>query len=130
MLRDADIAMYQAKDSGGDAVVVFDASMRQRVERPTRARERARATPSIAASCTWPTNPSSAASDGRVTSLEALLRWSHPVLGEVEPSVFVPIAEDTGLIVEIGAWVLDQACADLAALREQIAHSEPICAWR
>ena len=60
-----------------------------------------------------------------MTSLEALLRWSHPVLGEIEPSVFIPIAEDTGLIVEIGAWVLDQACADLVgASRDQSPYAE------
>ena len=53
--------------------------------------------------------------DGRIVGFEALLRWSNPVLGEVSPVRFIPIAERTGLIIEIGAWVLDDACRQMAA---------------
>jgi diguanylate cyclase (GGDEF)-like protein len=55
--------------------------------------------------------------NGRVSSVEALLRWQHPELGPVAPAAFVPAAEDSGAIVGIGAWVLERACADLAAWR-------------
>lgn len=54
--------------------------------------------------------------DGHMTSVEALLRWNSPALGSVSPADFIPLAEDSGAIVEIGAWVLDRACEDLARL--------------
>ena len=59
--------------------------------------------------------PQVAFSSGEIVGIEALLRWHHPVHGEVSPSVFVPIAEEAGLIGPIGNWVLDRACAAAAA---------------
>ena len=53
--------------------------------------------------------------DGRVTGFEALLRWEHPVFGIVGPLRFIPLAERNGLIIPIGAWVLQEACHQLAA---------------
>ena len=51
--------------------------------------------------------------DGRIVGFEALLRWTNPVLGEVSPVRFIPIAERTGLIIPIGAWVLEQTCRQM-----------------
>ncbi len=125
MLRDADIAMYRAKDAGGDAVAVFDAPMRRRVsDRIQLENELRQALDRGELHLAY--QPVVQAQDGRVTSLEALLRWSHPELGDIEPARFIPIAEDTGAIVEIGAWVLDQACGDLAALRAQVPHAHDL----
>lgn len=52
---------------------------------------------------------------GRVRKFEALLRWSHPNWGHVSPAEFIPLAEQNGLIVQLGAWVLDQACREAKA---------------
>jgi len=59
--------------------------------------------------------------DGRVVGAEALLRWKHPKRGEVPPSVFIPLAEDSSLIFDIGAWVLDQVCCDYAQWQRRLA---------
>jgi len=119
MLGDADSAMYQVKDIGGDAVVLFDASMRDRAERRLELeRELGHALDRGQLSLCY--QPVLQLHDSRVTGLEALLRWDHPTLGAVPPDVFIPVAEDTGLITEIGAWVISQACAELAALRATV----------
>ena len=119
MLGDADSAMYQVKDIGGDAVVLFDASMRDRAERRLELeRELGHALDRGQLSLCY--QPVIQLHDSRVTGLEALLRWDHPTLGLVPPDIFIPVAEDTGLITEIGAWVIDQACAELASLRATV----------
>ena len=119
MLGDADSAMYQVKDIGGDAVVLFDASMRDRAERRLEL-ERELGHALARGQLSMHYQPVIQLHDARVTGLEALLRWTHPTLGVVPPDVFVPVAEDTGLIIEIGAWVIDQACAELALLRATV----------
>ncbi|MBI2168639.1 MAG: EAL domain-containing protein [Actinobacteria bacterium] len=118
LIRDADTAMYQAKAAGRDAVAVFDASMRERVairlslERDLRhALERDELFLHYQPIVEFPTGP--------VHAVEALLRWRHPRLGAVPPRDFVPVAEDTGLIVELGAWVLRRACEDVARWRAE-----------
>ncbi|MGZ4784708.1 MAG: putative bifunctional diguanylate cyclase/phosphodiesterase, partial [Acidimicrobiales bacterium] len=119
MLGDADSAMYQVKDIGGDAVVLFDSSMRDRAERRLELeRELSHALDRGQLSLSY--QPVIQLHDSRVTGVEALVRWNHPTLGSVPPDVFIPVAEDTGLIIEIGAWVIDQACAQLAALRATV----------
>ncbi len=112
IMKNADTAMYQAKSSGGGRYRFFDAGMtvksaeRLRFENGLRTALENREfelhyQPQIAA-------------DGKVRALEALIRWYHPEFGFVSPARFIPIAEETGLILEIGKWVLQTACADLA----------------
>jgi len=114
LLRDADAAMYEAKRGGRGRVEVFDgAAARRSVERLTlrsdllSALERGQLEVHYQAIVDL--------TDGATTGFEALLRWHHPDLGPVSPVVFVPLAEETGAITEIGAWVLEQACTELAA---------------
>ncbi len=119
MFRDAETALYRAKASGGDAVSVFDASMRDRqTGRLTLERDLSHALERGELSVSY--QPIVSCATTKVTGVEALLRWRHPTLGMVTPAAFIPIAEESGLIVEIGAWVLDQACEAIAALRTQV----------
>jgi diguanylate cyclase (GGDEF)-like protein len=123
LIRDADTAMYEAKEAGRDAVTVFNASMRDRaalrlaLERELRhALERHELHVHYQPIVELPT--------GRVEGFEALLRWSHPLRGQIPPASFIPVAEDAGLIVPIGAWVIDEACRQLARWRQVIPQGE------
>jgi diguanylate cyclase (GGDEF)-like protein len=111
LLVDADAAMYQAKRNGGAHHRVIDlrerhlASERINMERELRgAHQRGELRAEY--------QPIVATRDGRITGVEALLRWAHPTVGVVLPEVLVPLAEQSGLITEIGGWVLEQACPD------------------
>ncbi len=117
MFREADTAMYRAKDGGGSSVMLFDDSMRLAVaERLAFERELRHALERGQLRLVF--QPIVRVGDCRVVGLEALLRWDHPTLGSVPPDVFIPIAEDTGLIVEIGAWVIEEATSALRSLRD------------
>jgi diguanylate cyclase (GGDEF)-like protein len=111
LLQDADTAMYQAKRKGGAQHQIVDlreqqlAAQRASLERELRgalARGELR----------MEYQPIVATDDGRITGVEALLRWAHPSRGLVLPTVLVPLAERSGLITEIGRWVLEHACPE------------------
>ncbi len=123
MLRDADTAMYQAKAAGRDAVVVFDAAMRdvvsRRLELETDLHHAAdRGELEVVY------QPIVALPSERISGFEALVRWHHPVLGTVSPGEFIPIAEETGMIVKLGDWVLERALDQLATLRREVRWGE------
>ena len=114
LLSEADSAMYEAKETGKNRVEVFRTSMRSRML------ERLDLTNGFR----WALGrseffleyqPIVSLVDHRLQGFEALVRWHHPHLGEVEPLRFIPIAEETGFIVPLGRWVLVEACEQLAA---------------
>lgn len=116
LIRDADTAMYQAKDAGRDGVALFDVPMRSRAEeRLVLDRDLRHILERDELSIHY--QPIVTIASGSVVGLEALLRWQHPTLGPLPPATFIPIAEETGLIVDIGAWVLHEACRAVAAWR-------------
>lgn len=123
MLRDADTALYRAKAAGRGRYELFDAAMREQVVRRLeletdlrRAIERDEFVLFY--------QPIVALQRGEIEGVEALIRWRHPVRGIVAPSDFLPLAEETGVIVPIGYWVLEEACRQIQ--RWQVEGHRPV----
>jgi len=113
LLKHADMAMYRAKAAGRGRFVFFEESMNiDQRERALMERELRLAIERDQLSVHY--QPRVGLRDGRLLGAEALLRWHHPELGWVPPATFIPLAEDVGLIEEIGPWVLRHVCAQLA----------------
>ncbi|HSZ06762.1 MAG TPA: EAL domain-containing protein [Solirubrobacteraceae bacterium] len=117
LLRDADIAMYQAKWDGKNRYAVFETGMQDtvqnRMELDMDLREALEKGEFFLAY-----QPTFALSDMTPTGVEALIRWQHPTRGIVQPDAFIPLLEETGLITEVGRWVLREACRQGAAWRQ------------
>jgi diguanylate cyclase (GGDEF)-like protein len=116
LLRQAEIAMYSAKEQGRNAIQFFDESMNQAVvERFEVENALRRALARSELSLVY--QPLVRARSREIVGVEALLRWQHPIRGLLSADEFVPLAEETGLIVAIGRWVLRTACEQLKAWR-------------
>jgi diguanylate cyclase (GGDEF)-like protein/PAS domain S-box-containing protein len=113
LLRHADQALYAAKAEGRGTLRFFSTDMAQSTQRRQQLEQALRgALATQALSLVY--QPLVALEGDRVVGFEALLRWQHPQLGAVSPAEFIPVAEDCGLMPEIGRWVLRQACAEAA----------------
>ena len=114
LLKKADMALYAAKSMGGGQYCFFAIEMEEAAQE-RRALELDLRDALASAQFQLFFQPLVDLHDGRVTTCEALLRWHHPKRGNVPAAVFIPIAEETGLIVELGEWVLQRACVEAAA---------------
>ena len=111
LLKQADMAMYQAKDSGRNAVRFFDPAMQQAVEsRAALEADLRHAVPDEQLHLYYQIQVDS---DQLPIGAEALVRWIHPVRGMVSPAQFIPLAEESSLILNVGGWVLETACQQL-----------------
>ena len=129
VLRASDIALYSAKAAGRNTVVMFAPSMaaalHQRREIENDLREACHS-----GRLFLNYQPIVNIETGRAVSCEALMRWKHPTKGMIPPDVFIPIAEQTGLIAQMGAWVIQQACMDAVNWPEDITVSVNISAFQ
>jgi diguanylate cyclase (GGDEF)-like protein len=114
----ADVAMYAAKDRGRNRAVVFDHELRQEVNERSRTELMLREAIDMGG-LRLHFQPEVDLRTGQVLAVEALVRWEHPTRGLLAASEFIKVAEDTGLITEIGRWVFSEACRQLRIWRKQ-----------
>jgi diguanylate cyclase (GGDEF)-like protein/PAS domain S-box-containing protein len=119
LIRCADVAMYQVKDKGKNGYLVFQPDMHaahlDRLSLENDLRKAVKEGDQFELHF----QPQMNAATGKVVGVEALIRWHHPSAGLIGPDVFIPIAEETGLIITISDWVLREACAQLSTLKQQ-----------
>jgi diguanylate cyclase (GGDEF)-like protein/PAS domain S-box-containing protein len=121
LLRDADTAMYRAKAAGKSGYVVFDDEMHERVKAHLKLETELRHALQRNEFRVY-YQPVMELATGRLTGFEALVRWAHPELGLVAPEDFLAVAEETGLIIPLGWWVMETACTQLASWRKRYKH--------
>ncbi len=134
LLRDADTAMFYARKLGNSCNKVFDISMRERVFKRLKLEKDLR---KAVALCQDPSNqddqefliyyqPILSLSDMEIVGLEALIRWNHPERGLISPVQFIPLAEETGLIIPIGDWIMRNACLQVRSWQQRFPKAKDI----
>lgn len=128
LLRSADLALYRAKARGRARFQLFDPVMHEEaLDRLQLETDLRRALERDQLSVHY--QPVVSISSGAIIAVEALLRWEHPTRRMVPPATFIPVAERTGLIMEIGRWVLTEACQQLQSWHESFAEAAPRSVW-
>ena len=118
LLKNADVAMYHAKERGRNNYQFFTESMNKDSEERFQLENSMRkALKNNEIELYY--QPQVSISSGQIVGMEALIRWKHPVKGFISPASFIPIAEESGLIVQIGEWVIQEACRQSARWKEQ-----------
>lgn len=124
LIRDADTALHRAKERGGARYEVFDADIRTRVVNRIRRENDLREALESDQLCLY-YQPIVAVPDGAIVGAEALMRWEHPQHGLLPPSEFITLAEASGLIVPMGRWAIQEACAQLTEWQSSLGAGSP-----
>ncbi|MET0106198.1 MAG: EAL domain-containing protein [Sedimenticola sp.] len=122
LLRDADTAMYYVKSRGGDGIEVFEPEMRAlAMQRFSLEHELRQALDEGQLQLNY--QPIVVLANGRIAGFEVLARWYHPEKGFISPEEFIPVAEETGLIIPMGTWILEQACRFMRECARNFPHA-------